>query len=70
MIGMDFSIHVRYGRLICHKKLHSDRPRCSILELHENMGASASQPTNWLFLGVERLIIPHVKEGNQGYLLI
>ena len=70
VIAMDFPFHIRYSSLICYKKLKSDRLFCSVLELGRNMGASVSQPTNWLFLRVWKAIIPHMKEGNQGYLLI
>ena len=41
-----------------------------VQELPRNMGASAYQPTIWLFLRVKQAIIPHLKEGNQGYLQI
>ena len=43
---------------------------CTVLEMGRNKGASASQPKVWLFLRVWKANIPHMKEGNQGYLLI
>ena len=67
---MDLPFHIRYSSLICYKKLKSDRLFCSVLELGRNMGASVSQPTNWLFLRVWKAVIPHMKEMNQGYLLV
>ena len=70
MITMDLPFHIRYGSLICYKKLQSDRLYCTVLEVGRNKGASASQTTNWLFLRIWKAIIPHMKEGNQGYLLI
>ena len=70
MIAMDLPFHIRYGSLICYKKLQSDRPYCTVLGMDRNRGASASQPNSWLFLRFWRLIIPHLKEGSQGYLLI
>ena len=70
VIDMDLPFHIRYSSLICYKKLQSDRLYCTVLGMGRNRGASASQPTNWLFLRVWKAIIPHMKEGNQGYLLI
>ena len=70
VIAMNLPFHVRYSSLVYYKKLQSDRLYCSVLEMGRNKGISASQPTNWLFLRIWRAIIPHMKEGNQGYLLI
>ena len=34
------------------------------------MDTSAYQSTNWQFLRIEQAIMPHLKEGTLGYLLI
>ena len=70
MIAMDLPFHIRYNSLICYENLQSGRLYCTVLGMGRNRGASASQPTNWLFLRVWKAIIPHMKEGNQGYLLV
>ena len=70
MKAMNFPFHIRYSSLIWYMKLQSDRLFCSVLGMGRYRGASAYQPTIWLFLRVWRAIIPHIKEGNQGYLLI
>ena len=70
MIAMDLPFHIRYNSLICYKNLQSGRLYCTVLGMGRNRGASASQPTNWLFLRVWKAIIPHMKERNQGYLLV
>ena len=70
MIAMDFPFHMRYSSLICNKRLLSDRLYCTVLEIGRTRGASASQPTNWQFLRIEQAIMPHLKEGTLGYLLI
>ena len=70
VIAMNLPFHVRYSSLICYKKLQNDRLNCTVLVMGRNKGASAPQPTNWLFLRVTKAIIPHMKEGNQGYLLL
>ena len=69
VIPRDLPFHIRYSSLISYKKLQSDRVYCTVLQMGRNKGASASQPTNWLFLRVWKAIIPHMKEENQGYLL-
>ena len=55
MITMDLPFHIRYGSLICYKKLQSDRLYCTVLEVGRNKGASASQTTKWLFQEFGRL---------------
>ena len=69
MIAMDLPLHIRYDSLIWYMKLQSDRLYCTVLGMGRNRGASASQPTNWLFLRVWKAFIPHMKEGSQDYLL-
>ena len=64
VITMDLPFHIRHSSLICYKKLQSDRLYCTVVEVGRYKGASASQPTNWLFLRIWKAIIPHVKEGN------
>ena len=32
--------------------------------------AEASLAVTWLILGIGKAVIPHLKEGNQGYMLI
>ena len=70
MKAMNFPFHIRYSSLIWYMKLQSDRLYCTVLGMGRNRGASASRPTNWLFLRVWMADIPHLKEGTQGYLLI
>ena len=50
--------------------LSSDRPMCSILCSTGVVGVLASLAVTWMFLMVWKSIIPHLKEGNWGYLLL
>ena len=68
VIAMDLLFHIKYSSLVCNKKLLSDRLYGTVLEMGRNKGASASLPTNWMFLRVSKAIIPHLKD--LGYLLI
>ena len=70
MIAMDLPFHIRYNSLICYENLQSGRLYCTVLGMGRNRGASASQPTNRLFLRVWKAIMPHMKEGTWGYVLI
>ena len=70
MMAIDIPFHMRYGSLICYKKLLNDRLKCSILCSTGFARASASLAVTWLFLIFGQAIIPHLKEENEGYLLI
>ena len=43
VIAMDFPFHIRYGSLICYKKLQSDRLIVYSIELSRKLGVSAYQ---------------------------
>ena len=89
MEAMAIPFHMRYGSMICSKRLQSDRPKswgmlveAGATEAKKTVNkqqywsdvktgvASAFLSVTRLFLRAGQTIIPHLKEGIQGYLLI
>ena len=70
VVAVDSPFHMKYVSLTCYKKLSSDKPMCSILCSTAVAGVLAPLAVTWMFLKVWKSIIPHLKEGNWGYLLI
>ena len=78
--AQDLLFQMRYGSLICSKKWLSERPNWRGMFWGwkkkqywtdvKTWVASASLAVTWLFLRVGQAIIPHLKEGIPGYLLI